>query len=298
MKRWVVEAGSHRVVDDVVRAMGEGLEALAEGRVFIGRARAIAGASVAAGDEVTLHAPPKQAHGVQILRAVGGIVAALKPAGIPTIADHRGRVVSVVAAVARALDLPESRVHTTSRLDADVSGIVVLATSDEAREHLALCRQRGKYARLYVALATTAPKTDVGVWSEPIGRATDPRLRAVHGREPADAQTRYRIACRTAAGVMLAVTPITGRTHQIRLHASHAGAPLVGDRAYGGASRVVTPAGTVVTPSRIALHCARVTLPPMRGASAIVFEAPVPPELTEVWLALGGARSDWSLALK
>ena len=298
MKSWVVGAGSHVVVDEVVRAMGEAEEALADGRVFIGRVRARAGAPVSEGDEVTVHAAPKQAHGVQILRAVGGIVAALKPAGIPTIADHRGRVVSVVAAVARALDLPESRVHTTSRLDADVSGVVVLATTDAAREHLALARQRGKYARLYVALCTTAPVAGSGTWSEPIGRGRDPRLRAINGLEAVQAETRYRVACRTGAGVMLAVSPITGRTHQIRLHASHAGAPLVGDRAYGGVARVVTPRGTVVTPARIALHCARVTLPSMRGGSPVVFESPVPAELTELWEALGGARSDWAIALK
>jgi hypothetical protein len=76
------------------------------------------------------------------------------------------------------------------------------------------------------------------------------------------------------------------------------GAPVVGDRAYGGAARVVTPRGTVVTPARIALHCARVTLPSMRGGSPVVFESPVPGELTELWEALGGARSDWAIALK
>ena len=59
---------------------------------------------------------------------------------------------------------------------------------------------------------------------------------------------------------MLSVEPITGRTHQIRVHASHAGAPLLGDRDYGGPTRWTLKSGKSVTLDRIALHCARVTV--------------------------------------
>jgi 23S rRNA pseudouridine955/2504/2580 synthase/23S rRNA pseudouridine1911/1915/1917 synthase len=97
---------------------------------------------------------------------------------------------------------------------------------------------------------------------------------------------------------LLAVDPITGRTHQIRVHASHAGAPLVGDADYGGLTRITRPDGSILAPGRIALHAARVILPGRGGGgSALQAEAPIPDALASLWSALGGAASDWAEAL-
>jgi 23S rRNA pseudouridine1911/1915/1917 synthase len=95
---------------------------------------------------------------------------------------------------------------------------------------------------------------------------------------------------------MLAVTPLTGRTHQIRVHAAHAGAPLVGDRAYGGPVRVTLPSGRVLQPGRIALHAARVVVPG-EGGSPLVAAAPVPAELEALWSALGGEPAAWEVSV-
>ena len=75
---------------------------------------------------------------------------------------------------------------------------------------------------------------------------------------------------------LLAVEPQTGRTHQIRVHASHAGAPLLGDRDYGGAARVTLAGGRTVALARIALHAARVSVPDAHG-QPLVAAAPRPP---------------------
>ncbi|MGH7298021.1 MAG: RluA family pseudouridine synthase, partial [Polyangiaceae bacterium] len=85
---------------------------------------------------------------------------------------------------------------------------------------------------------------------------------------------------------------VTGRTNQIRVHAAHAGAPLLGDRAYGGPVRVTLPSGKVLQPARIALHAARVVVPAPDG-SPLVVVSPVPPALAELWSALGGDPSAW-----
>jgi 23S rRNA pseudouridine955/2504/2580 synthase/23S rRNA pseudouridine1911/1915/1917 synthase len=95
---------------------------------------------------------------------------------------------------------------------------------------------------------------------------------------------------------MLAVEPQTGRTHQIRVHASHAGAPLLGDRDYGGPSRVTLPNGRIVALTRIALHAARVTVPGS-GGELLSASAPIPPELARVWSDLGGAAEAWDRAM-
>ena len=95
---------------------------------------------------------------------------------------------------------------------------------------------------------------------------------------------------------MLAIAPLTGRTHQIRVHASHAGAPLFGDRHYGGPSRVTVAGGRVVALSRIALHAARVSVPDGRG-EPLIAAAAVPAELARVWRDLGGASEAWDRAV-
>jgi 23S rRNA pseudouridine1911/1915/1917 synthase len=290
VKRWVVEAGSFRTVDEVVQAMGEDSGALDEGRVFVGRGRAKRGQEVSGGDAVSVHARSSGPSAVPILYNARGIVAANKPVGLPTIPDHAGS--SLVSLVAREIGIAEASVHPTSRLDRDVSGVVVFATTDRAREHLASAREAGKYQRLYVALTHTVTLAPEGSWDAPIGRGQEPRLRAAFGKDAVVASTRYRVAAVAPRGSLLTVTPITGRTHQIRVHASHAGAPLVGDRAYGGLVRLVSGTGAVVEVSRIGLHCARVTIPKVG-----VLEAPIPDDLMAVWRALGGNDSAWADAL-
>ena len=109
----------------------------------------------------------------------------------------------------------------------------------------------------------------IQVWDAPIGAGKDPRHRAAFGPDAKASQTRWTVIARAGCFAMLAVEPQTGRTHQIRVHASHAGAPLLGDRDYGGATRVTLPDGRVVALARIALHAARVTVPDARGGQGM-----------------------------
>jgi 23S rRNA-/tRNA-specific pseudouridylate synthase len=84
---------------------------------------------------------------------------------------------------------------------------------------------------------------------------------------------------------LLALAPKTGRTHQLRVHASAHGLPLLGDRAYGGVARLTSITGSVRELARIALHAAWVELPldePRR------IEAPVPQALLEAWRDFSG----------
>jgi 23S rRNA-/tRNA-specific pseudouridylate synthase len=297
--RWIVGPNDAGAVRRVLSRAGADADAVREGRVFIGRRRVRSDDERVSHGEVVEVAPPRprMAEPIRLLAETSNIIAVDKPAGIPTIPDHGGAGHSLVALVDRAFDHDEqSALRATSRLDRDVSGVVLFARTYAAAQRLRRARVEGLYERRYVALAARAPAVERGEWNAAIGRARDPRLRAVGGPRAMHAVTRYEVTARAPAGaVLLAVAPITGRTHQIRVHASDAGAPLVGDRAYGGPTRLTLPSGRVLEPRRIALHCARVVVPDDRGGPLDV-RAAVPPELLELWALLGGDPGAWERA--
>jgi 23S rRNA-/tRNA-specific pseudouridylate synthase len=296
--RFLVRSSDGPTVRDVLVQAGVDAIAVREGRVFVGRRRVTReDEAVTPGDALEV-APSSSSPAlpVRILRHERDLVAVDKPAGIPTIPDHSGSVHSLLVRAAERLSLDPARLHPTSRLDRDVSGVVFFALTRAAAERLKMARADGSYERRYLAITASRPRSEGGTWDAPIGRARRPRLRAAFGRDAVPARTRYVVSAASACGpVMLAIAPQTGRTHQIRVHASHAGAALVGDRDYGGATRVTLPTGRVLEPHRIALHAARVVVPGSDGRP-LVARSPVPSELEELWSALGGEPAAWELS--
>ena len=142
-----------------------------------------------------------------------------------------------------------------------------------------------------------APTPPRGEWAAPIGRAKDPRHRAAFGRDGAPSLSRYAVIATASSAALLALEPVTGRTHQLRVHASHAGAPLLGDRVYGGPQRLTLSSGRVLSIDRVALHAARVRVPRKDGGVLEVTSSPSD-ALREWWKELGGEASAWELALE
>jgi RluA family pseudouridine synthase len=287
MKRFVArEATSLR---DVLTQLGEGELAIREGRVFVGRQRATGDRAIAAGDEILVH-PKRDEVALPdpfVLHHGDGVVIVDKPAGIPTIPDVRGAQGTLVDLAARAIGKSAEDLHPTSRLDREVSGVVTFALDDRARTAIARAREEGAYERRYLAIARGAlPDRARFTWS--IDRAKDPKLRRAAEKSGEPAATRMVVVERAADFSLVAVAPETGRTHQIRVHLSAAGAPLLGDRAYGGISRMTTPTGKVIAVSRVALHCARVAISLPR--CIITATSPVPPELAALAASLGLSR--------
>jgi 23S rRNA-/tRNA-specific pseudouridylate synthase len=300
-KRWIVREGDGETVAAIVQRAGESASAVDEGRVFLGRARVKSGSErVKAGDEVKIGAAGAGAAEWSVLWERDGLIACAKPAGIPTVPDHRGASHALVALAAQSIGRKPGELFVTSRLDREVSGVVVFALDPDAEGRLRRAREEGRYARRYVAIASAASSSiDVDrpyVWDAPIGAGKDPLHRAAGGPDAKPAQTRWAVVARAGTFAMLAVEPQTGRTHQIRVHASHAGAPLLGDRDYGGTSRVTLPNGAIVALARIALHAARVVVPGKTG-DPLVASAPVPADLVRLWSELGGAAEAWDRAV-
>jgi len=299
VKRWIVRSGDGETVAQIVVRAGESSRAIDEGRVFVGKRRVTSGTQrVVVGDEVRIgrdsgadaRAGFRHQH-VVVFEVEEGIVAGIKPAGIPTVPDHAGSSHSFVHLVAGELGISDDQIRVVSRLDREVSGIILFATTAEAETRLKELRERGEYQRRYVAIAKSAASLRTsGIWDGPIGDGKDPRHRAVGGKDAKASTTKYRVVAEANGFVMLAVEPITGRTHQIRVHSAHAGAPLLGDRDYGGPTRVTLDNGGVVSLARIALHAIGVTLGKISGG------ADVPKELADVWRELGGDAEAWNTA--
>jgi 23S rRNA pseudouridine1911/1915/1917 synthase len=213
-----------------------------------------------------------------------------KPSGLPTTSPSDGH--SLVR-LAHELDPGAPRLHPSSRLDAEVTGVVVFARTTQAIEHLLAARASGSYSRGYLALTAAAPTPRSGEWRAAIAvDPRDPRKRSAVREDAADARvahTLYRTLAEGPKRAALWLEPQTGRTHQLRVHAAHAGTPLLGDRHYGGAARVVLEDGSVVALRRTMLHCARVSVPVPGGGHALRFEAAPPLDLLAAWSALGGA---------
>ena len=299
---WVVaETDGDTIGQIVLRAKGD-TRAIADGRVFIGKIRVKrADEKVRAGDRIEI-APPNEDHAaIKVLFRGEGIVVIDKPAGISTIPDHAGSSESAIALAARATDTKVTDLHPTSRLDREVSGVVIFARTKQAAEALMEARTRGDYVRRYVGISADVPSLESGIWDAAIGRARDPKLRAAFAssetkNEAKASRTHYRVVARAGRFALFAFAPETGRTHQIRVHAGHAGAPLLGDRSYGGATRISLPSGKIVQSARIYLHCAAVSI--KKSAKIRTYSAPIPEELQVVWAALGGDASAWDTAAR
>ncbi len=299
-RRYVVENGDPRTLRAVLALWGVEPEAAHEGRVFVDRKRATADTPLEPGALVEVY-PAQDASrtsDVRILAQRGGVVAVFKPAGIPTIPAHGGTGASVIAAVARLLRIDDpGKVHTSSRLDADVSGVLLAATTARARDALRQARERGDYQRHYVAIAAAVPKVLRATIDEPIGRAPDRRSQRVRGADAVPSVTHYAVVATAGGCALVAAEPVTGRTHQIRVHLAHAGAPLVGDGTYGSRRTVAMPSGAVRDPKRIALHAAWVSVRLGPDEPPWVVRAPVPSELPALWRELGGCDDDWQRAI-
>jgi 23S rRNA pseudouridine1911/1915/1917 synthase len=120
------------------------------------------------------------------------------------------------------------------RLDKDTSGLLVVAKNDFAHAHLARQFKEHTIDRVYNAFVHGVVQHDEGVCEEPVGRAFLNRKKVVirpsGGR---DAVTFFRVLKRFPNATLVEIRPQTGRTHQIRVHFSHMGHPVLGDALYG-----------------------------------------------------------------
>jgi 23S rRNA pseudouridine1911/1915/1917 synthase len=167
------------------------------------------------------------------------------------------------------------------RLDKDTSGLIVIAKNDLAHQRLVAQFQSRTVEKIYLTLVHGTLKEKEGMVELPVGRDRQDRkkmsTRTLRGKP---ARTRWRVLADNACCSLLEVRLETGRTHQIRVHFSALGHPVVGDPLYGKAKSLKRGAAPASCPqtARQALHARLLGfIHPTRG-DKMIFTAPLPPD--------------------
>ena len=161
------------------------------------------------------------------------LLAVDKPQGMlihPSSARNTGTLANAVAGYYRRTGRTGA-FHPLTRLDRDTFGIVLVAKNGYACALL----QRSRPRKTYHALTLGGPASDSGIIDAPIARKPLPSLLREVRPDGKPSRTEYRVLERGEALCHLALTPVTGRTHQLRLHCAYMGFPIVGDPQYGSA---------------------------------------------------------------
>ena len=159
------------------------------------------------------------------------LLAVDKPAGLlihPSRAKNTGTLANFVAGYYQKTG-QKSAFHPLTRLDRDTFGIVLLAKNS----HIHALLQQEKPRKTYHALVFGGPLEDAGTVNAPIARCPRPSLLRKIDPEGKPCTTQYRVLERLGDVSRLELCPITGRTHQLRLHCAYLGCPILGDPQYG-----------------------------------------------------------------
>ncbi len=192
---------------------------------------------VAPGDVITvpLEEPepqyPAQEGSLTILYEDEHILAVDKPAGMlihPSRSQFTDTLANFVAGYYQKTG-QAAAFHPVTRLDRDTFGVVLLGKNS----HIHALLSQNPLEKTYEALVYGAPPREEGVIDAPIARRPLPSLLRQVAPEGKPSLTRYRVLSRQEKTAVLALTPVTGRTHQLRVHCAYMGFPIVGDPQYG-----------------------------------------------------------------
>lgn len=215
----------------------------------------------------------------RVLHRDGLMLVIDKPAGLPV---HRGpkggpNLENSFKFLQYGLPRPPVLAH---RLDRDTSGCLVLGRHRKATASLGLLFKHSRIQKTYWAVVEGGPAEDSGVIDMPLGR-----LNADRGwwmkpdPEGLKSVSNFTVLGRGGGMSWLALEPVTGRTHQLRVHTSASGYPIVGDNIYGNGPRFGEPT--------LHLHAREIVIPISRNKDPIRVVAPAPPHLHERLRACG-----------
>jgi 23S rRNA pseudouridine1911/1915/1917 synthase len=265
---------------------------------------------VASGEVITVGFPPPPSGGVEpepipldILYEDADLAVINKPAGMivhPGAGAETGTLVAALlyhfaaannsgAAGLSSVGGP-LRPGIVHRLDKETSGAIVVARTDAAHSRLAAAFSSRAVEKTYIALLHGAPKGNSGRIELPIARDLVRRSRmTTRRREGREARTDWRALAHLGNFTLVEADIHTGRTHQIRVHFSALGAPVVGDTVYGAPREERIGKQTLPPLGRNFLHAARLAFTHPRTGQPLEFRAPLPAELIRYLHTVAGA---------
>ena len=186
-----------------------------------------------------------------------------------------GTLLGLVQAYLKAQGRDPKEARLVNRIDRETSGIVLVGLTGEAQRKLSMALERRDVEKTYLALCHGTPNPAHGHWKDPIGPGLEDTPKRMVRADGQACHTEYVIEAEHEAISRLRITLHTGRQHQIRLHASHNGHPLVGDWVYGSACEGL--------PGQ-ALHAHRIAFQhPHKPKEHIVVESPLPVAIQTIW---------------
>jgi 23S rRNA pseudouridine1911/1915/1917 synthase len=277
--------------------------ALGAGGLFLDRKRLTRDAPVVSGSELVAHlsergrAPnaPRALDADRLLLLDDSVIAVDKPpllAAQGTLSSATAGIDTALEALLRGRGERNCFVGLVHRLDLETSGVTLFGRTPGAVSHLTRQFRERAPDKRYRALVMGRPPDAFEV-DAPLGPdLARPGHQSVSSRGR-PARTRFAVLRRFEAGgacaALVEAAPLTGRTHQIRVHAAHAGHPLLGDPRYGGPT-LLSPFGRPVVPPRVALHALRLEFVHPDGGHRSV-EAPWPSDLAQLEADLVGVTS-------
>ncbi|HYK99169.1 MAG TPA: RluA family pseudouridine synthase [Candidatus Acidoferrales bacterium] len=258
-----------------------------EGRVRVDGEPVDPSYKVRAGQELVVDVPAAEPDmvlraediAIDVLYEDEDVIVVNKPAGLvvhPAYGHKTGTLVNaVLGRLSSRTGREAGRPGIVHRLDKDTSGVMVVAKNDVAQLALSRQLQGQRFAKEYLAMVWGDPGDQDTVVEAPLERDADDRRRMVVRATGREATTRYRRIAAWPLGnakvALLYVRPVTGRTHQIRVHLAYAHFPIVGDPVYGRR-------GDTSGLGRQFLHAWRLTVR-LPNAGERTFVAPLAPDL-------------------
>jgi 23S rRNA pseudouridine1911/1915/1917 synthase len=267
---------------------------IADGLVDVnGRAAKKAGQTLESGFEITVRIPPPAPTGLvaediplDILFENDDLLVVNKPAGMvvhPAAGHASGTLVNAVLGYDPELEGigGEERPGVVHRLDKETSGLILLAKNERAHRSLQDQFRLRSVDKTYLALVDGKPPTPAGRVETHIGRDPAHRRRMANVSESRgrEAISEYKTVESFKEHSLLEFHPLTGRTHQIRLHCAFLGCPIVGDAVYGRKKPTIS-----IDRHFLHAHRLRILLPEEKESR--IFEAPLPEELERVLISL------------
>lgn len=236
-----------------------------------------------AGDQLTIHLPPEKKGSYMtpekinldiIYEDAEILIINKEPRMVTTPSPHypSGTVANGILYYYEQNQI-ENTVHVVTRLDRNTSGLLIIAKNRYMHSLLSTAMAKGKIKRAYKAIVEGKLEPKQGVIDAKIGRKEGSIIERAVMDNGKTAITHYKVEQEMGDFTLVNVELATGRTHQIRVHFSHIGHPLVGDTLYGGNTEHI---------DRQALHCYEVRLKHPLTNEVIVKQTPIPDDMKKL----------------